>query len=45
MQNVLKALELTELNSGAWSADGRHLAAGTADGGASLITFPAQMFK
>ena len=29
----------------AWSADGRHLAAGTADGGASLITFPAQMFK
>ncbi|RWL79761.1 MAG: hypothetical protein EOR67_31075 [Mesorhizobium sp.] len=29
----------------AWSADGRHLAAGTANGGASLITFPAQMFK
>lgn len=29
----------------AWSADGRHLAAGTTDGGASLITFPAQMFK
>ena len=29
----------------AWSADGRHLAAGTADGGASLITLPAQMFK
>ncbi|CDX62860.1 conserved hypothetical protein [Mesorhizobium plurifarium] len=29
----------------AWSADGRHLAASTADGGASLITFPAQMFK
>ncbi|RWL95793.1 MAG: hypothetical protein EOR68_19910 [Mesorhizobium sp.] len=28
-----------------WSADGRHLAAGTANGGASLITFPAQMFK
>lgn len=29
----------------AWSTDGRHLAAGTADGSASLITFPAQMFK
>lgn len=28
-----------------WSVDGRHLAAGTADGKASLITFPAQLFK
>lgn len=29
----------------AWSADGRHLAAGCADGAASLVTFPPQMFK
>lgn len=29
----------------AWSGDGRHLAVGTADGQASLITFPDQLFK
>ncbi|TPK65539.1 WD40 repeat domain-containing protein [Mesorhizobium sp. B2-4-19] len=29
----------------AWSADGRHLAAGMVDGTVAIITFPAQMFK
>ena len=29
----------------AWSADGWHLAAGDADGGAAIVTFPAHMFK
>lgn len=29
----------------AWSPDGRHLAAGTTDGAASIITFPPQIFK
>lgn len=29
----------------AWSGDGRHLAVGTANGQASLITFPDQLFK
>ncbi|MBZ9841470.1 WD40 repeat domain-containing protein [Mesorhizobium sp. CA5] len=29
----------------AWSGDGRHLALGTVDGTAAIITFPAQMFK
>lgn len=28
-----------------WSPDGRHLAAGAADGAASIITFPPQIFK
>lgn len=28
-----------------WSADGHHMAAGTADGTISITTFPAQMFK
>lgn len=29
----------------AWSGDGLHLAVGTVDGTAAIITFPAQMFK
>lgn len=29
----------------AWSGDGRHLAVGTVDGTAAIVTFPAQMFK
>jgi WD40 repeat protein len=29
----------------AWSGDGRHLAVGSADGAAAIVTFPAQMFK
>ncbi len=29
----------------AWSPDGRHLAVGCADGTASLVTFPPQLFK
>ena len=29
----------------AWSGDGRHLAASMSDGTATIITFPAQMFK
>ena len=29
----------------AWSGDGRHLAAGSVDGTAAIVTFPAQMFK
>ncbi|MDX8502385.1 WD40 repeat domain-containing protein [Mesorhizobium sp. VK4C] len=29
----------------AWSSDGRHLAVGSVDGMAAIITFPAQMFK
>ena len=29
----------------AWSGDGRHLAMGTVDGTAAIVTFPAQMFK
>ncbi|MBZ9798454.1 WD40 repeat domain-containing protein [Mesorhizobium sp. ES1-4] len=29
----------------AWSSDGQHLAVGTVDGTAAIITFPAQMFK
>ena len=29
----------------AWSGDGRHLAVGTADGTAAIVTFPEQMFK
>ncbi|MFD1981286.1 WD40 repeat domain-containing protein [Mesorhizobium newzealandense] len=29
----------------AWSSDGRHLAVGSADGTAAIVTFPAQMFK
>jgi WD40 repeat protein len=29
----------------AWSPDGRHLAAGTVDGQASVVTFPPQLFK
>ncbi|MBP0582838.1 hypothetical protein J8I29_26160 [Labrys sp. LIt4] len=29
----------------AWSADGRHLAIGDADGHAALVTFPPQLFK
>jgi WD40 repeat protein len=29
----------------AWSGDGRHLAIGTADGTAAIVTFPDQMFK
>jgi WD40 repeat protein len=29
----------------AWSGDGRHLAAGAADGSAAIVTFPPQMFK
>lgn len=28
-----------------WSADGKHLAAGFADGMAAIVTFPKQMFK
>ena len=29
----------------AWSSDGRHLAVGSVDGTAAIVTFPAQMFK
>ncbi|ESY71611.1 hypothetical protein X743_19415 [Mesorhizobium sp. LNHC252B00] len=29
----------------AWSGDGRHLAVGSVDGTAAIVTFPAQMFK
>jgi WD40 repeat protein len=29
----------------AWSGDGHHLAMGTVDGTAAIVTFPAQMFK
>jgi len=29
----------------AWSGDGRHLAIGSVDGTAAIVTFPAQMFK
>ncbi|WP_095197940.1 WD40 repeat domain-containing protein [Mesorhizobium carmichaelinearum] len=29
----------------AWSGDGRHLAMGSVDGTAAIVTFPAQMFK
>lgn len=29
----------------AWSGDGRHLALGSVDGTAAIVTFPAQMFK
>ncbi|RJT40727.1 WD40 repeat domain-containing protein [Mesorhizobium waimense] len=29
----------------AWSGDGLHLAVGTVDGTAAIVTFPAQMFK
>lgn len=29
----------------AWSSDGRHLAVGSADGAAAIVTFPAQLFK
>ena len=28
-----------------WSADGKHLAVGDADGNAAIVTFPAQLFK
>lgn len=29
----------------AWAGDGRHLAVGSVDGTAAIVTFPAQMFK
>ena len=28
-----------------WSADGKHLVVGDADGNAAIVTFPAQLFK
>ncbi|RWM77211.1 MAG: hypothetical protein EOR81_19465 [Mesorhizobium sp.] len=34
-----------EIAALAWSGDGRHLAVGSADGTAAIVTFPAQMFK
>ncbi|TIQ15744.1 MAG: hypothetical protein E5X61_30330, partial [Mesorhizobium sp.] len=34
-----------EIAALAWSGDGRHLAVGSVDGTAAIVTFPAQMFK